>query len=92
MGREGICIVVLFLGQEGKSVDVFVNVCFMVFGEEKLGVLNSKKIELEFKFGDVFVGEFDGDDWMYIGKFLDLDSCIEKMRKDVLKMNLLFFL
>lgn len=86
-GREGTRTVVSPSGQEGKSVDVLVNACSMVPGEEKSGALNSKKIELESKLGDAPVGESDGDDWMHTGKFPDLDSRIEKMRKDVLKMN-----
>lgn len=34
--------------------------------------------------------EPEGDDWMKTGKFPDLDSRIDKMRKDVLKMNSTF--
>ena len=35
-------------------------------------------------------GEFEGDDWMRSGKFPDLESRIDKMRKDVLQMNSTF--
>jgi len=67
------------------------NECSLVPGEDKSGALNTNKVELESKLGGAAPvrssGESDGDDWMNTGKFPDLDSRIDKMRKDVLKMS-----
>ena len=64
--------------------------CSTVADEGNSGAQNSKKAELESTLVDAPVrssGESEGDDWMNSGKFPDLDSRIDKMRKDVLKMS-----
>ncbi|KAG0561656.1 hypothetical protein KC19_9G081900 [Ceratodon purpureus] len=64
--------------------------CSGVPGEGEAGGPNSKKAGSESTFASASVrssGGSDGDDWMNTGKFPDLESRIDKIRKDVLKMS-----
>jgi hypothetical protein len=75
-------------GRKTKETSTLAKAGKAVPGEA--GAPSSEKAEVEPTLVGAAVrssGESDGDDWMNTGKFPDLESRIDKMRKDVLKMS-----